>query len=367
MPSIQTKTNAHTFLGRVEPVKTQRIEIPSFERVKTFFSRSFLFRRLFAAMSPACLLLLLLLLLWWWALPTYSQAACTVDPIDGLTVCRTDNQLYRGQMLHAQRHGHGHQWTRGEHYQGMWARDKRHGHGVVHYAHGGGYEGAWKHGRMHGTGNQYIAHQSFTMERPVATHWCNHSVLVYRGEFVRGLRHGYGTQWSAESIRSVYRGEWRAGMPHGIARWTYESNHIPLTDGHGEVVKMTNGVLLTYEGSWAQGEHHGYGTLRAADGSYAYAGTWRKSQKHGMGMETIAGVGRFEGTFVRGRFSGSGTWTSDETASWLASGTIQGQWKDGQFVTLEHVSWPYRSIFVGLVAGMLIGMWPNLKNRCSGK
>jgi hypothetical protein len=309
-----------------------------------------------------CVLLLLLLLQ-----PTCIQAVCNVDAIDGLTVCRTDTQLYRGHMVNAQRQGHGDYWTYGTHYRGMWLHNKQHGYGVLHHARGGGYDGTWSKDRMHGYGRQYAAYQDATMVRPVATHWCNRSVLIYKGEFVRGLRHGYGTYWSAESIHSVYRGEWRAGVPHGTATWTYESHRIRLEDGQGALVKMPHRVLLTYEGEWRHGEYHGYGTLRTSDGRYAYAGHWVNSQRHGSGTETVAGVGEYTGTFAHGQFSGSGIWTSSETAAWLATGTIYGRWDEGQLVGLERLSWAHRAIFVGFIAGTLAGMWSNIGKRLAGR
>lgn len=40
-----------------------------------------------------------------------------------------------------------------------------------------------------------------------------------------------------------------------------------------------------YEGSWMNGERHGYGTFYYADGS-KYEGEWKKNKKEGFGIFT---------------------------------------------------------------------------------
>jgi hypothetical protein len=80
---------------------------------------------------------------------------------------------------------------------------------------------------------------------------------------------------------SVYRGDWYRGVPHGYG-------DQDMSDGS------------KYSGEFEDGEPHGLGTLTAADGS-KFVGEYRKGRRDGRGVEYSA-----SGAVLRsGRWSGS--------------------------------------------------------------
>jgi len=90
----------------------------------------------------------------------------------------------------------------------------------------------------------------------------------YRGEFLKGLRHGRGLHVSCEKGRRWYSGEWTNGK----------------RNGRGETaccVGQPDGAL-NYSGDWVDGRPHGSGTASWPDET-RYTGGWARGRQHGRG------------------------------------------------------------------------------------
>jgi len=90
----------------------------------------------------------------------------------------------------------------------------------------------------------------------------------YRGEFLKGLRHGRGLHVSCEDGRRWYSGEWANGKRNGRGE---TSCCVGQPDG-----------ALNYSGDWVDGRPHGSGTASWPDGTQ-YTGGWADGRQHGRG------------------------------------------------------------------------------------
>lgn len=119
-----------------------------------------------------------------------------------------DGSLYVGDFLEGKKHGQGKvQWTNGNWYNGNWEKGKKHGKGIMHWiTRNEKYEGDWKNNKPDGVGTHIWLEKKKT-----------HQILRnrYEGEFLNGLRHGYGVFYYANGAR--YEGEWFQNMKHGYA------------------------------------------------------------------------------------------------------------------------------------------------------
>ncbi|RNE96794.1 hypothetical protein TraAM80_09630 [Trypanosoma rangeli] len=161
----------------------------------------------------------------------------------------TARGLYTGFWVSGKRHGKGHQTYGGESfYDGEWAGDKRHGRGKLVYPNGDVYDGGWEKGRRDGFGvmgwkfgtahylevyeghwsddipqghgrSTYVLHLDpdnapADIDTPVNYSPPISSVVnVYEGEFVQGMRHGFGVFYYADG--GTYEGEWCRGNKEG--------------------------------------------------------------------------------------------------------------------------------------------------------
>lgn len=76
----------------------------------------------------------------------------------------------------------------------------------------------------------------------------------YTGEFLNGLRHGFGTLIESDGL--VYEGMWEKGVKHGQGKEFWEKGFADNAD-----------TQVVYEGMWNNGKKNGKGTLVNADGA----------------------------------------------------------------------------------------------------
>jgi hypothetical protein len=154
-----------------------------------------------------------------------------------------DRKIYIGEFKNGPRHGKGRlEWTNGDIYEGEYQDNIKHGFAKEWYNNGNRFEGFFKDGQRSGNGtftwldgDKYIGAFTDGQLTGNGTYLFNpkKSVLRYEGEFKdwkhqnygimdwrngeryegnweNDLRHGFGTQFSAN--RSIiYSGEWKNG------------------------------------------------------------------------------------------------------------------------------------------------------------
>lgn len=116
----------------------------------------------------------------------------------------------------------------------------------------------------------------------------------YTGTYVENQRSGTGVYWWSESS-IIYCGEWLRNMRHGYG-------HAVYPDGSH------------YLGYWINDKKSGRGRYTYPDGS-SYDGIWVKNEKHGSGTNCFPDGSSFYGSFYHNQFV-SGEWR-------LASGTVR--------------------------------------------
>lgn len=108
----------------------------------------------------------------------------------------------------------------------------------------------------------------------------------YTGEYVENQRSGTGVYWWSESS-IIYCGEWLRNMRHGYGRATYpDGSH--------------------YLGFWVNDKKHGRGRYTYPDGS-SYDGMWVNNEKHGSGTGHFPDGSSFYGSYYHNSFI-SGEW-----------------------------------------------------------
>lgn len=148
-----------------------------------------------------------------------------------------DGGTYEGEWRENLRHGYGTmRYHTKDCYEGEWKNDLPCGHGVMGWAGEGGqfysevYDGQWRDGVAEGDGvSMYIrfypgtSNSSSQVDEPLISpvlyappQGC--ILNVYKGEYERSQRHGYGVFYYADG--SSFRGEWVNGAKYGRGRCT---------------------------------------------------------------------------------------------------------------------------------------------------
>ncbi|CAN8234130.1 unnamed protein product [Cochlearia groenlandica] len=180
-------------------------------------------------------------------------------------------------------------FNNGDFYEGEFQRGRRccEGSGVYYYSVNGRYEGDWINGRYDGYGIE-----------------CWSKGSKYKGQYKKGLRHGYGVYWFYTG--DSYSGEWFNGQSHGFGMQT-------CADGS------------SYVGQFKFGVKHGLGSYHFRNGD-KYAGEYFGDKIHGFGVYYFANGHYYEGAWHEGRKQGYGTYgfrTGDSKC---------GQWDNGILV-----------------------------------
>jgi hypothetical protein len=101
-----------------------------------------------------------------------------------------------------------------------------------------------------------------------------------------------------------------------------------------------NEKFFSYDGSWKDGEMHGYGTYRYADGM-KYIGAFECGMPSGDGVAEYSGGGRYEGAWVDGRYNGQGT------MEYVGGITYTGEWKHGKRHGHGRLQYPSGVVYDG--------------------
>ena len=129
--------------------------------------------------------------------------------------------------------------------------------------------------------------------------------IVYEGQLnEQGKPHGRGKEYYSSA---TYEGEMRNGQKHGKGIW-----------------KRADGSM-SYNGEYKHGKRHGKGVMTYANGDI-YDGQWKNDQKDGKGKLKYHNGDVFKGKFSKGKKHGKGTHT-------YAAGDLfksTGEWKKGK-------------------------------------
>ncbi|XP_013168167.1 PREDICTED: radial spoke head 10 homolog B-like [Papilio xuthus] len=121
----------------------------------------------------------------------------------------TFKNSYDGQWVYNVRHGYGaREYCPQSVYEGQWDLYIREGKGLMVWPNHDFYRGEWKNGVMSGNGT-YIwdTFCNNTLSQP--------SVIMYRGQWLRGQRHGCGLLQLGLSLGAHYTGEFKHNQKHG--------------------------------------------------------------------------------------------------------------------------------------------------------
>lgn len=132
------------------------------------------------------------------------------------------------------------------------------------------YEGEMCDGKAEGEGVVYYPN--------------NYGVILYKGEFHNGNRHGMGTLYLEDGVTKCYEGQ-----------WTNDE-----MEGRG-VTYWEDGVTKSYEGNLHDGYYEGEGTVYDKTGQKFYEGGFHKSDFHGKGAIYRNGMKLCEGDFSEGQ------------------------------------------------------------------
>lgn len=144
--------------------------------------------------------------------------------------------IYQGEWRDGKRHGHG-VWCApdGENYCGDWIAGVRHGHGKWSF-HSFAYTGDWVDGEFHGTGLQTWSSEGGTYHGSYEGcfkkgQWDGEGVernnsTVYKGEFWKGEKRGFGTFYCGGSI--VFEGQFEGNQPTDVKGFTDPDSGIEI-------------------------------------------------------------------------------------------------------------------------------------------
>lgn len=129
----------------------------------------------------------------------------------------------------------------------------------------------------------------------------------YTGDFVNGLREGYGVyNWKSGNR---YSGDWKAGLEHGQGTYLYKNGD--KYEGGFIKGEMDGKGIYThyggekYEGDYLKGKRHGKGIYMFSNGEI-YKGDFINDERSGKGVLTMPNGNRYEGDFVDGKVTGYG-------------------------------------------------------------
>eukprot|EP01029_Cantina_marsupialis_P029736 TRINITY_DN782100_c0_g1_i1.p1 TRINITY_DN782100_c0_g1~~TRINITY_DN782100_c0_g1_i1.p1 ORF type:complete len:221 (+),score=27.86 TRINITY_DN782100_c0_g1_i1:145-807(+) len=160
-----------------------------------------------------------------------------------------------------------------------------------------------------------IRHGNGTLEFP--------NMDKFEGEFIDGMREGFGT-FSSQKGERIYVGYWKSSLKHGHGRETWKVGEYEgsweknLYHGNGRL-KTPRGV---YEGEFRNGYKSGKGKMSWISKGQTYVGDWKEGKMHGFGRIECENGTVYEGDFRNGMKNGEG-WEQKKSGE-----RYEGQWKD---------------------------------------
>ncbi len=133
--------------------------------------------------------------------------------------------------------------------------------------------------------------------------------MLYKGEVVNGLAHGYGSCWNTETNELEFTGLWENGAKSKGSFYFYDGSIFSGTFSDG---KMTNGILQYSDGNLYTGDFkdsipNGTGTMYYTNGDI-YEGSWGNGTWNGWGKLYFSYYDvTYEGVFLNGKKNGNFT------------------------------------------------------------
>jgi antitoxin component YwqK of YwqJK toxin-antitoxin module len=263
------------------------------------------------------------------------------------------NVIYVGEMSKWKKNGSGTFYSKtGEVLQiGVFAEDEIYkGTGKAYWPGFGTlkYEGDYDNGFPEGTGTCYYPNGNLEYKgtlkfgkphlRGVLYSETVPNLVIYEGEFLKGLYHGEGIlngereiyegrfkngKKDGEGILSsrdsrigkIYDGRWADDIfEEGLAWLRYEDGGYLYVGSflknkyHGEGTKYDKNGRVEYEGHWRNGLYHGFGKKYDSKGNLEYEGEYQQNHYHGTGKLFRAnGTLIYQGELIKGSYNGKGT------------------------------------------------------------
>jgi len=215
------------------------------------------------------------------------------------------------------------------------------------------YQGQWKLSKRHGQGSLHFAGSNET----------------YTGQFVQGLRDGYGTMQGREV---VYKGKWKQDLRDGFGllqlpgatfRGIFQGNEVK-----SGVCRWTDGSQ--YEGEWQDSQFCGQGQYFNAEG-LSMVGQWKEGKLHGSGLKVLPSGERWQGEWIAGELEGEGEINLIETVyrgsvvaglehgfgtkTWKSTNMhYKGLWESGQMHGEGELQTSPGDLFSGMFQGNLL-------------
>lgn len=192
-------------------------------------------------------------------------------------------------------------------------------------------------------------HASASGDSPFASALLPETTWVENGSRNICVADGYGVLRVPDACDVVlYDGQWRRGMRHGAGRGAIftrpSSNSKPSSRGAAGRDSESEPAQYEgeYDGQWCVGLRHGRGVMVEDGGVVRYEGGWRCDHRHGEGTETI-GTSSMSSATSGAASSAYPTGGSAHAASAHASAgvsTYRGYWSRGKKHGCGVFTWP---------------------------
>jgi len=224
--------------------------------------------------------------------------------------------LYYGEWKNDNFHGLGYfEWFQhGLKYFGEYVDGLRHGYGMLVWKNNDRYEGHFENDMKHGSG---------------VFNWSNGD--IYSGDYAKDKKQGVGKiTWGSHPGES-YEGEWSADKKQGVGKYfwsnggSYEGSWFDNKRNGQGIEKWPSGSK--YEGNWVENEMHGWGyKICTRDGKPDgfYEGPFQDGRAHGRGFRKYEDGATYEGDYAADKRVGFGTYT------WADGDKFSGTWQVGR-------------------------------------
>ena len=248
---------------------------------------------------------------------------------------------YIGKLIDGVPEGKGKLTTKTYIYEGGFLHGLFNGYGICTYTNGCIYKGDWRDGLKHGVGvetnvstsEQYSGMYSMN-ERDGHGNYTT-STYIYKGNWKNNLYHGQGILRYTNS-KYLYAGEFNAGKREGRGREIdtngdiYDGTFVnDAREGRGTCMYVSDGS--EYEGDWKGGKRNGYGVLqlgnRGCSRRDAYVGKFIANLPHGKGKMININGDIYEGMFKDGQKHGAGVCRHADGQ------TLTGKWKNDKYLS----------------------------------